>query len=490
MEVQLFQPFGYSEIGGRTNNEDFIFPNPASVNIENRLFVVCDGVGGAEKGEIASELACRSFAKFFKDNDIENSDENTIADALNFVEESFDSYFTENPASKGMATTATLLYIHTKGATIAHIGDSRVYLVRDGNIIFQTKDHSFAMELFEGGFITLEEARKHPRKNEITRAIQGKKVRSTQADVTLIEDLKAGDVFILCTDGVLERVDENLLEDIVREYNDPSMIGQALINISMGQTRDNFSAYIIKVRGVSINTEGSDHPETISNDKDLSQGTAIAESMIDQEHGSSHKKNRIWLLMVLIIAVISFAGFIIYDKKPYDLFKRTEAQQPEFIKTETKAKPVLQKKSDIVTKADSIHKKEEVASQNIDSNEKLHDYTDVHKWNGFLTLIKNREAYGLRSTATNSIRLKPEFDIISDKGDNMGEYHWVIKDGKFGFIYLGKNGIKFLNARCDTVLSLKQKDGKALVRKDNKELTIDLRKEFENRANKTIIRGY
>ena len=103
-----------------------------------------------------------------------------------------------------MATTLTMVSVGASGITLAHIGDSRIYQFRQGEIIYQTEDHSLVNSLVKLGKISKEEALTHPQKNVIIRAIQGSE-HPTEADVVLLKDIQAGDYFFMCTDGVLER---------------------------------------------------------------------------------------------------------------------------------------------------------------------------------------------------------------------------------------------------------------------------------------------
>jgi len=156
MQTTINSPFALNEIGSRSNNEDTIYPNKKQATKEDTLFLVCDGVGGSEKGEIASQLVCEGFAFYFDlkpESEFEQINEDYIKGALEYSQDKIDEYLAENPNSKGMGTTLTLLSFHSQGATIAHVGDSRVYQIRNGEIIFKTSDHSFVNELVKDASI-------------------------------------------------------------------------------------------------------------------------------------------------------------------------------------------------------------------------------------------------------------------------------------------------------------------------------------------------
>ena len=184
MNITIGNPWAVSEKGGRLNNEDSIFPLPETANSNQNLFLVCDGVGGAEKGEIASSLACESFQTFFSTFREGEPNADFINKAIRYTEARFDDYVAIHPEAKGMATTLTMTFVGTTGITLAHVGDSRIYHFRKGEILFQTEDHSLVNSLVKLGKITHEEVTHHPQRNVIIRAIQGTD-HPTEADVVL-----------------------------------------------------------------------------------------------------------------------------------------------------------------------------------------------------------------------------------------------------------------------------------------------------------------
>ncbi|MCX6216971.1 protein phosphatase 2C domain-containing protein [Spirosoma sp.] len=250
MDISIYQPVGFTEPGSRANNEDALFPPvPAQASIDQRWFLVCDGVGGAEKGEVASELAVTSFNTFFKENPVNVATEDYIHLAVQFAQKQFETYLNANPQATGMGTTVTLLYLHEEGATVAHIGDSRVYFIRGGQTRWRTDDHSYVNELVRSGVLTPAQASTHPQRNIITRALQSEK--PVQASVQIINDIRAGDYFFLCSDGILERIGDELLEHTLLK---PASNDQKLETIRQlcihGKTRDNFTAYLIQINQV------------------------------------------------------------------------------------------------------------------------------------------------------------------------------------------------------------------------------------------------
>ena len=148
--ITIGKPCAVCEKGGRANNEDCIYPSSEYSESSQRLFLVCDGVGGAERGEIASALACDAIQTYFttflgdEDPTVE-----FIQQAVHYAETRFDTYLQQHPEATGMATTLTLAYIGKKSLTLAHIGDSRIYYIRDGKALYRSEDHSLVNSLVQ-----------------------------------------------------------------------------------------------------------------------------------------------------------------------------------------------------------------------------------------------------------------------------------------------------------------------------------------------------
>jgi len=253
MKILINKPLYLNETGKRENNEDCIFPFPNQATENDTLFIVCDGVGGLAKGEIASKLACDSFAQYFENNNIVTSSETEILNAFAFVQQKFDEYITNQPTAKGMGTTLTLLHLHENGCTVAHCGDSRIYQIRKNQIIFKTIDHNATNDLLKQGIITPEEAAEQPKTNRITRAIQGNLVQRTKPDIQIISDIQTDDYFVLCSDGVYGCLADNELVEILTANQTENEKLETIKILCEANSNDNFSIYIIKIS--EINTE-------------------------------------------------------------------------------------------------------------------------------------------------------------------------------------------------------------------------------------------
>jgi len=170
-----------------------------------------------------------------------------VQEAVRYAECRFDEYLAAHPEAAGMATTLTVLAFDDGGVTVAHIGDSRVYQFRDGRIVFRTEDHSLVNVWVKLGRIPAEEAAHHPQRPIITRAIQGRGA-ATEADVVRLTDVRPGDCFLLCTDGVTDCLTDEALSALFTLHRTAEATGQALIDACTGRARDNFSFYIVPVR--------------------------------------------------------------------------------------------------------------------------------------------------------------------------------------------------------------------------------------------------
>lgn len=251
------QHTGLNQVGGRDNNEDFVYPFLPEMDINSELrarqqvpglYLVCDGVGGASKGEVASRLTTLNFAHYFSQTPVPDPDKAYLDQGLLFVEGALSGYIAQHPSSQGMGTTLTLLHLGENQATIAWAGDSRVYHVRNGQILYQTEDHSLVNELIRQGQITAEEARNHHNKNIILRAIQGQE-NPTEVDMHVIPytDIQIGDYFFLCTDGVEESITDEELAQLLGAASDPDEARAEVYKRCQGVSRDNFSCYIVEV---------------------------------------------------------------------------------------------------------------------------------------------------------------------------------------------------------------------------------------------------
>ena len=192
-----------SDVGNvRELNEDFY---EYFENEDFKLYIIADGMGGHNSGDIASETACREVLKFIKENFYDfNDKEELLRNAFRIANKTILTLALKNESNRGMGTTLVVGLIYKNDIYIANVGDSSCYLKRGLDVIKITKDHSLVQELIDSGSISKEEAKKHPNKNVITRAIG----TSLKVDVDIFKlDYRDNDIYMLCTDGLSNEID-------------------------------------------------------------------------------------------------------------------------------------------------------------------------------------------------------------------------------------------------------------------------------------------
>lgn len=273
MNIKLYPPLAIHELGKRDNQEDFIYPAVGDAHHEDCLFILCDGMGGHEHGEVASSTFAKALARFFEGRvspDVILADQ-TLTDAIEFAYSQLDAVDDGN--LKKMGTTLTLIYFHRGGVTAANIGDSRIYHIRPGKgALYVSRDHSLVFDLFQSGEITYDEMRTHSSKNVITRVVQPGKENRVQPDVIHITDVQPNDWFYMCSDGMLEQMeDEELVQLFSAEGNDEKKREQLIA--ATANNSDNHSAHLIHVE--SVTQEHGDVALTITNEEKTSRCNAI-----------------------------------------------------------------------------------------------------------------------------------------------------------------------------------------------------------------------
>lgn len=229
----------------RSSNEDAFGYQP-----EHGIYVVCDGMGGAAGGEVASRMAVDAVLERMRAAGAGSPREQlheAIADANRAVLERAE----REPGLNGMGTTLVALLLGAEAgsapALVAHAGDSRCYRLRAGKLQRITQDHSLVDEQMRLGTMTAEEAERSPFRSVITRAI------GTQASVTedMIEmEVENGDVFLLCTDGLTREVDDPSIARILGIGSDVERAAQALVDAAVeAGGRDNVTAVVVEVSG-------------------------------------------------------------------------------------------------------------------------------------------------------------------------------------------------------------------------------------------------
>ena len=209
--------YSKTDVGAvRKNNQDAF----AAGEFKNGMAwcVVCDGMGGANGGEIAGKTAVKSITDFifssYHSGMSENSIRNMLISAVETANISVYDIAQKQPELKGMGTTVVAVVIDNEKVHIVHAGDSRMYIVRSGAAMQITRDHSIVQNMVESGKLTAEEAKKHPDKNVITRALGIFENIDTDYDCLSLID---GDIVLVCTDGLTNYVDIPTIETILAD---------------------------------------------------------------------------------------------------------------------------------------------------------------------------------------------------------------------------------------------------------------------------------
>ena len=229
----------------RSNNEDACF-----VLLSENIFLVADGVGGGNAGEIASRTTVSEMANYIANNPIENATNkyavvNYFQDCIDQINSKIFDMATRYEENKGMATTLAVLYSKDGMAYIANVGDSRVYLYRDKNLVQVTEDHTYVNTLVKAGILTTEEANVDKRKNIITKAVGADK--TVEPDFFQVEILE-GDIFILCTDGLYDEVSDDEIIEIIDNDLPMSEVCENLIYLAnKNGGNDNITVISLKV---------------------------------------------------------------------------------------------------------------------------------------------------------------------------------------------------------------------------------------------------
>lgn len=243
---------------GNPHQEDSIYPALNAATPDCRLFLVCDGMGGHAAGEVASATVCQAMSDAILAHwsPGELLTDEVLINGISAAYDALDRHDSDPGQEKKMGTTMTFLCLHAGGATVAHIGDSRVYHIRPGEsaaqtcILHQTSDHSLVNELVKIGEMTPEEAKVSPRKNVITRAMQPGMPSRSQADIHHITDIRPGDYFYMCSDGMLEQAEA---AEICRDFSALFPTDEQKVANLIDETinnRDNHSAIIVHILDV------------------------------------------------------------------------------------------------------------------------------------------------------------------------------------------------------------------------------------------------
>lgn len=320
--ITIRKPLSFIEIGRKDNQEDCLYPS--KVDADTRVFILCDGMGGHDNGEVASMTAANALGAY-----LSSCTEVNVQVFEEGVEKAYDALDAIDTGSqKKPGTTMTCLCLNGNSYLVAHIGDSRIYHVRPslynakakrGGILYQSSDHSLVNDLFKAGELTEEEARNFPHKNIITRAMQPHLENRFKADIYILDDIQGGDYFFLCSDGVLEQLSNEMLCEILAEatLNDEQKLCK-IKNICYGNTRDNYSCWLIPIDSVDIKSSTSETTTVIKAeenvaDEDISNDKQSAKTQ-NMENCILRNPSVLWTINIIAIIVFTLCILFLFKK--------------------------------------------------------------------------------------------------------------------------------------------------------------------------------
>lgn len=205
-----------------------------------KIYLVADGMGGHNAGEIASKLAVKSIIRYLLEHSEE--DENLLLNAVKYANNEIYEISQKNDKCKGMGTTITGCFIKGDMIQVVNVGDSCCFSIKDNEIKKVTKDHSWVQELIDAGAITEEEGRVHPKKNIITRALGTNS--SVKIDIFNI-DKRESSMFLLCSDGLSNEVRKEEMIEIVNKCKDFNEACEKLVDLAKSRGgKDNITVLL------------------------------------------------------------------------------------------------------------------------------------------------------------------------------------------------------------------------------------------------------
>jgi serine/threonine protein phosphatase PrpC len=233
----------------RADNEDSAYARPP-------LYVVADGMGGAQAGEVASALAVEEFRGGLI---AEGTAEHRLSERVQAANRRIYETAHQKLEHEGMGTTLTAVYLDDSNLAVAHVGDSRAYIFRDGELVRLTHDHSLVEELIRRGKLTPEQAAAHPQRSIITRALG---IEPEVEVDTWTYPMRAGDVVLLCSDGLTSMISEAQIASVLAEQPDLERAGERLIaEANEAGGRDNITVVLFRLEDIDSDAEQSPSAE-------------------------------------------------------------------------------------------------------------------------------------------------------------------------------------------------------------------------------------
>lgn len=359
----------------RARNEDCIFPSTQddftifNKDQDNLIFMVCDGVSGGVKGDLAAQTVCHTFprkvleasASSANNNDTDVEERESLEQALVATEEEMDRLVAENPDREGMSTTLSYLNLRKEKAIVAWVGDSKVYQIRtigedekEGVIINATEEHTLANQFYQEGKITKKEKEVHPYKKMNIRAVKGT-LQHAVMDIQIWNDIREDDYFFLCSDGILDGfLREKDLVDLVADTTLRLEEKLKVIDrVCRENSTGNYSICLIKIAKeedaiiVTNTTSPSKVLETVSKASVLPATAPISKKRKEPKEDDIFDV----LVPVLLIGILLIVAFMIWkytrgiQLPDYDIDPKTE--QPK-VRMEPSSPPTKEKTLEVI----------------------------------------------------------------------------------------------------------------------------------------------
>ena len=287
----------------RRHNEDVYVVDPP-------IFAIADGMGGANAGEVAAALA----ADALRETADGGSGEKAVVTLIQEANRRVYQQATEDTAKSGMGTTMTVALLDDGRVRIGHVGDSRAYLIRDGELSQLTDDHSLVGELVRSGKLTPEDAETHPQRSVITRAL------GTDPDVdvdTITIETRSGDLFLLCSDGLYSMVgNDRILELVERNRRDLDATAKALVAAAnKGGGDDNITVVAFEIASPEDETatlEEAPAEPVREEEETLTEADQVPTVTVTPEETADPKPPRIVLALLAVLVLAAAASIVLY----------------------------------------------------------------------------------------------------------------------------------------------------------------------------------
>jgi serine/threonine protein phosphatase PrpC len=246
----------------RQTNED-------SYLVRRGLYAVCDGMGGARAGEVASEMACRGLLEL----DPATASPEDLRDAIVEVDLAIIRRSLEEDGLLGMGTTLTAILAGERSVTLAHVGDSRAYLLHDNSLTQLSQDHSWVGEMVRRGELTPAQAAVHPHRSVITKALG----TDGEVEPDILEvPVEEGDRLLICSDGLTGMVSDTDISALLRRDDDPQMVAELLVQSALaGGGEDNVTVVVVDILGSSVSPEAAEEGEDQAGDEIADDGILL-----------------------------------------------------------------------------------------------------------------------------------------------------------------------------------------------------------------------